>query len=276
MHRFSLVIATLGRTIELQKLLDSIVHQGRTDLEVILVDQNEDDRIPVLLRELPASLSVKHLRLLEKNVSLARNFGMDAATGEIICFPDDDCWYPNGLLDSVDSWFVANRNYSVLAVGSLDEDGAVSGNRWFQDSCDITPFNSLRTTFCSSLFIADLPLSKTVRFDERLNRGEETDFILRLLAVGRKGRFDRKFHVHHPRRDMLSGTVSAERAESYGAGMGHLVRRHSLPLLWLGLIGYDLARFVLVSARGQFGDARFCLAHTRGLYRGFMLHKQHE
>jgi len=110
-----------------------------------------------------------------------------------------------------------------------------------------------------------------VLFDPKLNRGEETDYILRLLATGLRGRFDRGLHINHPRRDMLSGTVSRARALSYGAGMGRLVRRHSLVLLWFGLLTYDLARALLVSARGQFVNAGFCFAHAEGLFRGFIL-----
>jgi hypothetical protein len=78
-------------------------------------------------------------------------------------------------------------------------------------------------------------------------------------------------YIHHPRRDMLSGTVSRARARSYGAGMGRLVRRHSLAPLWLALLTYDLARALLVSARGQFVNAGFCFAHAEGLFRGFIL-----
>jgi hypothetical protein len=70
---------------------------------------------------------------------------------------------------------------------------------------------------------------------------------------------------------MLSGTVSRERAISYGAGMGRLVRRHSLILLWFGLLAYDVARALLVSAKGQFVDAKFCFAHAEGLFRGFIV-----
>ena len=84
----------------------------------------------------------------------------------------------------MDAWFRENRHYSVLAVGALDDDGVASGNRWLQNACDIGPLNVLRTTFCSSLFISDLARSREVRFDPKLNRGEETDFILRLLATG--------------------------------------------------------------------------------------------
>jgi glycosyltransferase involved in cell wall biosynthesis len=271
MPRFSLIIPTLERTAELAELLASVVNQKRSDIEIILVDQNQDDRIVPLVEVLPGDLAVLHLRVEQQNVSAARNAGMDAASGEIIAFPDDDCCYPIELLNQVDAWFRENRHYAVLAVGALDNDGVASGNRWLQSACDIGAVNVLRTTFCSSLFISEPARSREVRFDETLNRGEETDFILRLLATGLRGRFDRKFHIQHPRRDMLSGTVSRARAVSYGAGMGRLVRRHSLLMLWFGLLTYDIARALLVSARGQFVNAGFCFAHAEGLFRGFVL-----
>jgi glycosyltransferase involved in cell wall biosynthesis len=271
MPRFSLIVPTLGRTTEVAEFLASIVDQNREDVELIVVDQNDDERVVPILEALPRDLSVLHLRLKEKNVSAARNAGMNAASGEIIAFPDDDCWYPPNLLNRVDAWFRENPGYAVLAVGALDDTGVPSGNRWIQNACDISPLNVLRTTFCSSLFVSDLARSRLVQFDPKLNRGEETDFILRLLATSLRGRFDRGLHIHHPRRDMLSGTVSRERARSYGAGMGRLVRRHSLVPLWLGLLTYDVARALLVSARGQFVNAGFCFAHAEGLFRGFVL-----
>jgi len=271
MPRFSLIVPTLGRTTEVAKLFASIVDQNRSDVELIVVDQNGDNRIFPLIEDLSSRITVLYLKLEEKNVSAARNAGLTASSGDIIAFPDDDCWYPPQLLNRVDAWFSGNPNYSVLAVGALDDAGVPSGNRWIQDACDISPLNALRTTFCSSLFISHLARSRGVRFDPNLNRGEETDFILRLLATRLRGRFDRGIYIHHPRRDMLSGTVSRERARSYGAGMGRLVRRHSLIPLWLCLLTYDLARALLVSLRGQFVDAGFCFAHAEGLFRGFIL-----
>lgn len=271
MPRFSLVIATSDRTVELAVLLKSVLQQQRNDLEIIVVDQNEDERVTRLLEQAAHDLNVIHFRFCEKNVSAARNAGLDKATGDIVAFPDDDCWYPTDLLNGVDTFFKTNTQYSVLAVGALDEAGLRSGNRWVQAACDINSLNALRTTFCSSLFIAAPQRSREVRFDPALSRGEETDFVLRLLATGLRGRFDRKLHIHHPRRDMLSGTVTKERAMSYGAGMGRLVKRHSLFTLWAGLLAYDLLRAVLVTCRGRLADARFCFAHAVGLIRGFVL-----
>lgn len=271
MIRFSLVIATCGRTTELALLLDSIVAQRRADCEVLVVDQNDDDRVLTITSALVGRLDLRVIRTSEQNVSRARNLGIDAARGEIVAFPDDDCWYPAGLLDSIDNWFRDNPQYAVLAVGAIDEEGIPSGNRWIQDVCDITAWNCLRTTFCSSLFLSGDALSRGshVRFDPLLSRGEETDFVLRLLATGLRGRFDRRFHIHHPRRDMMSGTVGLERAVSYGAGMGRLVRRHSLLTLWASLMIYDVIRVLLVGARGRRRDASVCFAHTRGLFKGF-------
>jgi glycosyltransferase involved in cell wall biosynthesis len=274
--RFSLIIPTLGRTEELAKLLTSIHEQQRNDVEVILVDQNEDNRISLLLDTLPVRLNLRHIRSCEKGPSVARNLGMDAASGTILAFPDDDCWYPAELLSRVDVWFGLHPEYAVLAVGALDDEGVPSGNRWIQSACDIGSYNALRTTFCSSLFIAAAGCRCRVRFDSKLSRAEETDFVLRLLAAGLRGRFDRTLHIHHPRRDMLSGTVSRARAMSYGQGMGCLVRRHSLYLLWAALLAYDLGRAVLVSLRGRLHDAGFCFAHAHGLFTGFVSESLHE
>jgi glycosyltransferase involved in cell wall biosynthesis len=271
MPRFSLIVPTLGRTTEVAELFASIASQNRGDVELIVVDQNDDNRLVPLVKAVPRNMTVLHMRLKEKNVSMARNVGLDAASGEIIAFPDDDCWYPQNLLNRVDSWFKANSQYAVLAVGALDNEGLSSGNRWLQDACDINPLNAMRTTFASSLFIFPDQASRAVRFDPKLPASEETDFILRFLTPGLRGRFDRNLHIHHPRRDMLSGTVSRERARRYGVGMGVVVRRHSLILVWCGLLMYDLSRALLISARGRFVDARFCLAHTSGLLRGFVL-----
>jgi glycosyltransferase involved in cell wall biosynthesis len=271
MIRFSLVVATCGRTEEVTAFLASVLCQLRNDIEVILVDQNADERLALAIEEVQERLTIRHLRTENRNVSAARNLGLDAAQGEIVAFPDDDCWYPENFLDGVDQWFKTSPQYSVLAVGAVDDEGIASGNRWIQNSCEITSWNSLRTTFCSSLFISAVEESRRVRFDPMLGRGEETDFILRLLASGLRGRFDRSLQVRHPRRDMMSGTVSKERAFSYGAGMGRLVRRHSLTALWAVLVAYDFARAGLVVLRGRPSDAAFCFAHATGLFKGFVL-----
>ena len=226
MPRFSLIIATLSRTTELRGLLESFTQQDFSDYEVILVDQNDDDRLQEVVDEFAGRVPIERI-FSPKGVSTARNCGIRKAAGELIAFPDDDCWYSPGLLTEVDQWFRDHRRYSILAVGAVDEEGVPSGNRWFQSSCDLHPVNVFRTTFCSSLFIRCEALFGNA-FDEEMDRGEETDLVLRILNSGLRGRFDRTWHIGHPRRDMLSGSIPRERAKSYGWGMGNVLRKHSL------------------------------------------------
>src|SRR5271166_2242893 len=103
----SLIIATLGRVTELDRLLASLDRQTYKDFEVIVVDQNLDDRLLPLLRE-HKRLSIHRLRS-SAGLSRARNAGMRAAKGDIFCFPDDDCWYPDQLLAIVSEWFEMHR-----------------------------------------------------------------------------------------------------------------------------------------------------------------------
>jgi glycosyltransferase involved in cell wall biosynthesis len=266
----SLVCATKGRTGEVEQLLDSLVAQKHASMEVIVVDQNQDDRLVPILEAVRDRLDVNHLRMEPLGVSAARNAGFRAARGRIVSFPDDDCWYPSTLIRDVEAWFNDHAEYKILAVGCMDQDGVRSGNRWFQEECDLRVSNSLRTTMCPTIFLDCTSDMRKVFFDESLNYGEDTDFCLRQLKTGVKGRLDSKMNIYHPVRDMLSGTVTTDRAVRYGSGMGILVRRHATILLWVALLVYDLFRATLVACRGRMHDASIVFAHARGLARGYM------
>jgi glycosyltransferase involved in cell wall biosynthesis len=269
MPTFSLIVPTFGRANELARLFTSLVEQFPVSFEVIIVDQNDDERVTPYLNLLGNGITTHHIRVSKKNLSNARNVGLAYATGEYVAFPDDDCWYPPQLLSEVERWFAVHCRYDILAVAAQDEAGLSSGNRWPQQQCDIRPHNSLRTTFSNSLFLKRRSLSGDILFDEGMLSSEETDYVLRHLRAGCRGRFDRSLHICHPRRDMLSGTVSLQRAQRYGEGMGQLVRRHSLSLLWGALLGYGFVRAAIVAVRGNISGATFCLAHSYGLFRGF-------
>ncbi len=276
MPTFSLIVPTFGRADELNHLFTSLCEQDPSSLEVIVVDQNDDHRVEPYLALLGPAMAKQHIRVSKKSLSNARNVGLAYASGEYVAFPDDDCWYPSRLLPDVERWFEDHPEYDILAVGAEDEEGLASGNRWPQDQCDIRPHNALRTTFSNSLFLRRGSLSKEILFDETMFSSEETDYVLRQISAGCRGRFDRRLHICHPRRDMLSGTVSHRRAERYGWGMGQLVRRHSLPFLWGGLLGYGFVRAAMVAVRGNLRGATFCLAHAYGLFRGFFAPVQQE
>jgi hypothetical protein len=281
MRKLSLIIATLGeRPFDLWALLRSLTPQARFIKEVIVVDQHLDpNHVPALLNSFRDSLPIIHTRS-KRGLSRARNRGLSLVSGDLVAFPDDDCFYPDGLLEWVVDWFESNFEYDILAVGANDTEGLMSGNRWFQDSCEIKPVNAFRTTFSSSLFLC-ADLAQSARFDEQLGigsgtpfgSGEETDYVLKLLRTRARGRFDRTRHIVHPRRDMLSENTSSHRALAYGVGMGHVLRLNSLSGIWAGFLTYNLVRAGAAALHGQFKGAHLCVAQTLGIWRGFLASK---
>ena len=94
--RFSLVVATLNRVDDVRVLLQSLAEQTFTDFEVLLVDQNDDDRLRPVVEKFAPRLNLTRLHSTVRNSSHARNVGLPLCRGEIIAFPDDDCIYPRG------------------------------------------------------------------------------------------------------------------------------------------------------------------------------------
>src|SRR4051794_25382327 len=117
----SLVVATINRVTELDRLFCSLDRQTCTNFEVIVVDQNHDRRLLPVVAAHPR-LAIKHLRS-ERGLSRARNVGLRFATGNLIAIPDDDCWYPEELVEQIEAWFASHPRYGLLSTRVLSEDG---------------------------------------------------------------------------------------------------------------------------------------------------------
>jgi len=274
--KFSLILATNGRTVELDRFFHSLATSRFDDFECVVVDQNPDSRLADLLARWAERIAIKYVRS-SIGLSHARNAGMLRATGEFLAFPDDDCWYTPRLLPNVLNFFADHPGYGLLSVGVRDAANVVSGNRWIQDACDLTTTNLFRTSVGYALFLRRQAIAGLPQFDESLGvgagtpfaSGEDTDYVFRLLSSGIKGRFERRLTIHHPRGDMFSGRADRVRAFSYGCGMGRVIRnRGKFPLL-PAFVAYDLARGTAGALSGQFDAAALCMAHGRGICSGY-------
>jgi glycosyltransferase involved in cell wall biosynthesis len=284
MPRFSLIVATIDRTHEFSVLLQSLAKQQMRDFELIVVDQNSDDRLSPLLEDFRArvadpdggrngSISVKHLHC-GPGVSRARNLGLTHSTGDILGFPDDDCWYQPDTLQNVDAWFQQHKDYGILSLTSRDEQGRISGNPWWQEDCDLRWINVFYANMTFAYFVRRPPETIPLHFDETLGpgagttfgSGEDTDVLLTLMSHGVRGRFYSLLYIGHPSK---SGAIDVRRAERYGAGCGRVLAKHENPLLCFGLVASDFARGALRMVRGDRGQASQRWAHGRGMIRAY-------
>ncbi|WP_149535518.1 glycosyltransferase family 2 protein [Siccirubricoccus phaeus] len=273
--RFSLIVATLGRTQELAELFDSILRQQRTDLEVIVVDQNRDERLTPVINGYADKLPLLRRRSTINNANNARNLGLQLARGEIVGFPDDDCLYPDGLLNQVDAAFAADPALHLLTGPAASPEGGLGSGRWHDAAGPITPRTVWTSVIEFNLFLRRPAALALGGFDEKLGPGtwfgsaEGNDLVLRALAAGYKPVYAPHQRIIHP--DKRLTPVAVARAAAYGRGLGHVMRRHRLaPGIWLPFVIRPIGGALLNALRGRFLAARYFLASLAGRVQGFL------
>lgn len=231
--RFSLVVATAGRTGELSDLLDSLDRQAFRDFEVIIVDQNPDVRLLPVVRRFEDRLAIRHQHSSIRGLSRARNIGVRLASGDIIAFPDDDCLYPPDVLAFVDRRFAADPDLACLSGPAVTSAGQRGSARWTTELGPITMDTVWTSVIAFGFFVRADALSLAGPFDEELGIGgrfgsaEETDLVLRMIATGGKALYDPALAIIHP--DKRLTAEATRRAFRYGSGLGRVLRKHRAP-----------------------------------------------
>ena len=269
-------MATVGRKEELVRFLGCLKNQTYRELELIVVDQNTDDRVTTVLREHGAGFEIHHLRC-ERGRSKALNIGLKHVTGDVVVFPDDDCWYTPELLERVAQFFRDYPKWGGFGGRSVMETGEPSGGRWSRRAGPVTRNNVWRRAVSFTIFLRSSYL-KNHKFDETLGvgagtpwgAGEETDFVLQMLESGCCIYYDPTVLVYHP--NMIGPLTSARyrKAESYGKGMGRVLRKNGYP--FHTAIYYMLRPFggtVLAILRGRLAQAKLHWLTFAGRFGGW-------
>lgn len=230
---FDLVVASVDRTAELRRLFGSLERQTHQDFRVVLVDQNDDDRLDAVARAHP-DLRIVTVRAA-RGLSRARNAALGHLRGDVVAFPDDDCVYPADLLDRVARRLEEAPDLAGVTGRAVDEDG-VSTPSWSADAARLTPTNLWNRAISYTIFLRRDLVARTGEFDERLglgagtpsSSGEETDYLVRAVRLGGRIEYDPSLTVVHPARRYASDELSAI-ATRDGTSLGYILRKHRYP-----------------------------------------------
>ncbi len=242
----SLIVATLNRVTELERLLASLDRQSYKDFEVIVVDQNPDDRLGPLLRR-HNSLTVRHLRS-GRGLSRARNVGLLVAEGDIIGFPDDDCWYPEQLLARVTEWFASHAEFGGLFTNLRDAGNESVGPTRPDNTCRCTKENLWHCGLSPCAFLRRQITDVIGPFNEKIGvgaasryqSGEETDYFLRPLGLGVEMCYEPSITVHHPSLHLPERPYRT--TYTYALGAGYILRAPRLSMALREQAYYPLIR----------------------------------
>lgn len=180
--KISVVITTFNRPDYLALSLASVIAQKLAAYEIIVIDDNSTTDYASVLEKF-SGYDVRYIKLSKSSgANVARNNGVNAASGDVVAFlDDDDIWLENYLehhhdayikgADAVVSGYKHLDNESQIRVNSdkrVTRESLVKGNKY----CGMSGFSCRREILNENLF------------DISLNNGQDWDMFVRLFLQG--------------------------------------------------------------------------------------------
>jgi glycosyltransferase involved in cell wall biosynthesis len=241
--RVSVVVCSYNGSKTLDGCLKSLKQVAYPDYEVILVDDGSKDAVPEIAKRYDY---IRYHRQDNKGLSVARNVGMQLATGEVIAYTDDDCFADEDWLYYLVSKLLDTDASGVGGPNLLPtHDGPVAA---CVSASPGTPAHILiddnvaeHVPGCNMAFWADR-LRAIGGFDPAYTAaGDDVDVCWRLQAQGDTIVFSPGAMVWHHRRSTVKAYLGQQRG--YGKAEALLKRKHPekfrgyrADLHWLGRI----------------------------------------
>ena len=110
--KYSVIIPIYNAEKTLERCIDSLVMQGRDDVELLLINDGSSDRSEEVCRKFQQKhKNIRYFYQKNSGVSAARNVGLFEAQGEYVLFVDSDDYVVSTYFESIDN---------VLSRGPVD------------------------------------------------------------------------------------------------------------------------------------------------------------
>jgi GT2 family glycosyltransferase len=224
--QMSVVICTYNGSATLRECLEGVLTLHYPDYEVIVVSDGSTDDSAVI------AASYEGVRVIEteqRGLAAARNTGMDAATGEIIAYIDDDAVPDPGWLAQLASTFKAAGLAAAGGPNVLPPESS-----WIAECVANAPGGPTHVLVSDreaehipgcNMAIRKDALERIGGFDPQFRAaGDDVDVCWRLLDSGEKIGFSPGAVVLHHRRRSVRAYLRQQRG--YGKAEALLERKH--------------------------------------------------
>ncbi|WP_313731631.1 glycosyltransferase family 2 protein [Cohnella nanjingensis] len=261
----------------MEAFLEKLDLQTHRDFELILVDQNEDERLLPLIRKYESRFPLLRLRS-ERGLSRARNVGIRRVTGDIVTFPDDDCWYDPGVLAQAVALFDRHPAWDIVTGRSVDAGGRDANGKFDLSEGYVDKRNVWRRAVSFTIFLRRAAVERIGDFDEEIGvgassiylSGEETDYLLRALDHC-KVYYYPNFTVNHPNPLLHYTPQIINRAYRYGCGFGKVVRKHNYTIRFkAAALARPFIGMMIFCTAGQFPKSQYYWNSFKGRLRGML------
>lgn len=207
--KISVMVPVFNSEKTLDNCLKSLISQKEDFFELVVVDNNSTDSTSEIIRSYEKKYSfVKYVFESKRGRGSARNAGINACNGNIICMTDADCTVPKNWIKKITRPII--KGDEVAVMGS-QKDGIK--NYWTKkiqkiDSELISKkFGKYVVMFLDTKnFAIDSKLMKKYMFNSKLKSAEDRDLFIR-LSPKYKILFLRDVFVTHHHHFNFSETV---------------------------------------------------------------------
>jgi glycosyltransferase involved in cell wall biosynthesis len=217
--RVSVIVCTYNRAQLLDKLLESLVHQEfEGDHEIIVVNNNSIDDTELVTRRWSAQADpkcpIRYVFAATQGLSHARNVGVEAASGDVVAFIDDDAvaeknWLQH-IIDNLADPDIASVGGKVIPSWAEDPPDwlmaqelwpAIGGSRYGEKQrimtgkmCPLGGNMAIHKRWCQSVGGFDPQFGKVGR---NMVSFEEVEFADRLRKRGGRMLYDPEMIIYH-------------------------------------------------------------------------------
>ena len=191
--KISVIIPIYNAATFLPRCIDSVLAQTFSDWELILVDDGSPDSCGDICDNY--AMKDKRIRVFHKpngGVSSARNYGLDVASGDYICFVDADDTidnnYLNDLITNSDADLIMCGFRSSLGLHYLPKAEFISEESLRERASEIVCNKAIYVPWIK-LLKRSIIEDNILRFDTKLRLGEDTTFVYLYLSFCKSVRF---------------------------------------------------------------------------------------
>ncbi len=187
MPTFSIVIPVFNKEKFVAKTVESVLNQTFSDYEIIVINDGSTDASENIIQQFNDN-RIRYFSKKNEGVAVARNFGIEKASADFICFLDaDDYWFPR-FLETMNQYIqklpeqkvfacaieIETKKKSFAATYSIDKKSDYEIVNFFEAS------QKECVLWTSSVAIHKSVFEKVGHFDTKIKHGEDTELWIRI------------------------------------------------------------------------------------------------
>ncbi len=192
----SVIVPVYNSEKYVNRCIDSILNQTYENLEVLLInDGSSDGSLKICEDWAEKDKRVKIVNEKNKGVSAARNLGIKYATGDYVGFVDNDDWLRPEMYEkmleliekekadvAVCKFINVDEKYNRVSIKEANLTAEHFKNPIYFFLNNNSKNSHKKIVGCCNRLLIKKPILDDVKFDERLNFGENILFVLNLIS----------------------------------------------------------------------------------------------